>query len=68
MSENLVYEGILASWDGESIVLEAPNPPGVDYTPDELAAWSSKCVDINVAQLRQHLRDKRIRITINILE
>ena len=68
MAEQLVYEGILTSWDGEAIVLEAANPPAEGCSPEELAAWSAKCVDINVAQLRQHLRDKRIRIAIDILE
>jgi hypothetical protein len=68
MVEELVYEGTLTSWDGEAIVLEAANPPGPDASREELAAWSARCVDINVAQLRQHLRDKKIRITIHILE
>jgi hypothetical protein len=68
MAEQLVYEGILTSWDGEAIVLEAPNPPPAGCSPEDLAAWSAKCFDINVAQLRQHLRDKRIRIAIDILE
>jgi hypothetical protein len=68
MTDQLVYEGTLTSWDGESIVLEAANPPGADCSPEELAAWSARCVDINVLQLRQHLRDKKIRITIDILE
>jgi len=34
---------------------------------EELAAWSAKCFDINVAQLRS-ISDKKIRITIDILE
>ena len=68
MAEQLIYEGILTAWDGEAIVLEAPNPPAAGCSPEELAAWSAKCFDINVAQLRQHLRDKRIRIAIDILE
>lgn len=68
MSEQLVYEGILASWTGESIVLEAANAPAPGCSPEELAAWSRECVDINIVQLRQHLRDKKIRITIDILE
>ena len=68
MAEKLVYEGILTSWDAEAIVLEAANPPPAGCSPEELAAWSAKCVDINVAQLRQHLRDKRIRIVIDILD
>jgi hypothetical protein len=68
MAEKLVYEGILTSWDGEAIVLEAANPPAAGCSPEELAAWSARCVDINVAQLRQHLRDKRIRIVIDILD
>jgi hypothetical protein len=68
MAEQLVYEGTLTSWDGDAIVLEAPNPPPPNCSPAELAAWSAKCSDINVPQLRQHLRDKKIRITIDILE
>jgi hypothetical protein len=68
MADQLVYEGILTSWNGEAIVLEAANPPAPNCSPEELAAWSAKCADINVVQLRQHLRDKRIRITIDILE
>ena len=68
MAEQLVYEGILTSWDGDAIVLEAANPPGPNCSPEELAAWSAKCSDINVAQLRQHLRDKKIRLTIDILD
>jgi len=42
--------------------------PPPNCSPEELAAWSAKCTDINVAQLRQYLRDKRVRITIEILE
>jgi len=68
MAEQLVYEGILTSWNGDAIVLEAPNPPAAGCSREELASWSARCVDINVAQLRQHLRDKRVRITIDILE
>jgi hypothetical protein len=68
MAEELIYEGILTSWDDNSIVLEAPDPPAPDCSPEELASWSAKCVDINVPQLRQHLRDKRVRITIDILD
>jgi hypothetical protein len=68
MTDQLLYEGTLASWDGDDIVLEAPDPPGSDCTKEELAAWSARCVDINVPQLRQHLRGKRIRITIDILD
>lgn len=68
MVEQLVYEGILTSWTGEAIVLEAENPPPSDCSPEELAAWSARCADINVVALRQHLKDKKIRITIDILE
>jgi len=68
MAEQLVYEGTLTSWDGDAIVLEAANPPSPECSPEELATWSAKCVDVNVAQLRQHLRDKKIRITIDIFD
>jgi hypothetical protein len=68
MADQLLYEGTLASWDGDDIVLEAADPPGPDCTKEEIAAWSARCVDINVPQLRQHLRGKKIRITIDILD
>ena len=68
MAEQLMYEGTLAAWDGDDIVLEAPDPPAPGCTQEELARWSAKCVDINVPQLRQHLRGKKIKITIDILD